>query len=125
MHRSVDDAETAQEHIARALLSPSRSPAYLSEATPTLQKPRPYLPEELLVIRQLDDKRHVEGVLEPLGEDEGDEVAKVHRLGGGSSPGVQEEWVALLVASQDVGEVAMREEDASPQQVVRRSGTCK
>ena len=79
------------------------------------------LPEELLVVGQLDDERDVEGVLEPLGEDEGDEVSEVHRLRGGSSTRVQEEWVALLVTSQDVGEVAMREEDASPQQVMRWS----
>ena len=36
---------------------------------------RHLLPQELLVVGQLDDQRTVEGLLQPLGEEEGDQVA--------------------------------------------------
>lgn len=38
---------------------------------------RKAFPQEFLVVRELDGELHVEGLLEPLGEDEGDEVPKV------------------------------------------------
>mmetsp|Transcript_4771 Transcript_4771/g.17846 ORF Transcript_4771/g.17846 Transcript_4771/m.17846 type:complete len:397 (+) Transcript_4771:649-1839(+) len=38
------------------------------------------LPQELLVVGELDDERHLESLLEPLGEVEGDEVAEVQGL---------------------------------------------
>jgi hypothetical protein len=34
-------------------------------------------PQGLLIVSQLDDKRHLEGVLQPLGEEEGHQVAQV------------------------------------------------
>ena len=37
-------------------------------------------PQALLVIGELDDERHLEGALKPLGEHEGDEVTQVQRL---------------------------------------------
>ena len=42
-------------------------------------------PEELLVVGELDDERHLEGVLQPLGEHEGDEMAQVQGFAGGAS----------------------------------------
>ena len=54
----------------------------------------------------LDDQRRVEGVLEPLGELEGDEVAEVERLGGGPAPGVEVEALAGLKGVEELDEVA-------------------
>ena len=48
-----------------------RGKIQVSQATP---------PQELLVIGELDDEGHLEGVLQPLGEHEGDQVAQVQCL---------------------------------------------
>mmetsp|Transcript_5657 Transcript_5657/g.22337 ORF Transcript_5657/g.22337 Transcript_5657/m.22337 type:complete len:276 (-) Transcript_5657:172-999(-) len=77
------------------------------------------LPHALLVIRQLDHQRHLERVLQPLGELEGDEVAHVQRLRARAAAGVQVEGLALLVRVQNLVELAVREEDAPPEEGVR------
>lgn len=73
----------------------------------------------LLVVRELDDERDVEGLLEPLRELEGDEVPEVQRLGRRAAPRVQVERLAPLVCVEQRREVAMREEEAAPQEAVR------
>ena len=52
-------------------------------------------PEELLVVGQLDDERHVEGLLQPFGEKERDEMTEVEP-GRRTTPRVQVERLALV-----------------------------
>ena len=78
------------------------------------------LPQELLVVRQLDDQGHVEGLLQPLGEEEGYEVAKVHGVTAGASASVKEELFPFLNLVQDETKVPVREEDSSPEKVMWR-----
>ena len=40
------------------------------------------LPQGLLIVSQLDHKRHLEGFLQPLGEHEGNQVPQVQRIRG-------------------------------------------
>ena len=42
------------------------------------------LPQELLVVGQLDHQGHLEGILQILGEHEGDQMPQVQRFAGGS-----------------------------------------
>ena len=63
-------------------------------------------PQELLVIGHLDDQRAIEYVLQPLAEDEGDEMADVHRLGGRTSPSVEVERLAFLFPVQNRMEIS-------------------
>lgn len=64
------------------------------------------LPQELFVVGELHHQRHLERVLQPLGEHEGDEVAQVEGLGGGAAAGVQVEGLAALVGAQELCEVS-------------------
>ena len=52
-------------------------------------------PEELFVVGQLDDERYVERLLQPLGEQERDQVTEV-KASRRAAPSVQVEWLALL-----------------------------
>ncbi|KAH3684657.1 hypothetical protein WICPIJ_004373 [Wickerhamomyces pijperi] len=56
-----------------------------------------WLEEELLVIGQLDNQRSIKDVLQPFGEDERNQVAQMHTVGGRPSPGVKEELLAVFV----------------------------
>jgi hypothetical protein len=55
----------------------------------------------------LNDERAVEHVLKPLGEDEGNHVAEVHRVGRGSTTGVEVEGLLGFVAVEDEVEFAV------------------
>lgn len=57
---------------------------------------------------ELDDERAVEHVLEPLGEDEGDHVAEVHRVARRAAARVEVEGLLLLVPVEDEVELAAR-----------------
>lgn len=71
------------------------------------------LEQGLLVVRQHEYQRHVEYVLQPLGELEGDGVSQMQAAGARPAAGVQEEGLAALVSGQDLVEVAVAEEEAS------------
>ena len=58
-------------HLVLPNFAKKRGKIQVSQATP---------PQELFVIGELDDEGHLEGVLQPLGEHEGDQVAQVQRL---------------------------------------------
>jgi hypothetical protein len=56
---------------------------------------------------KLNNERAVEDVLKPLGEDEGNHVAEVHRVGRGSATGVEVEGLLGFVAVEDQVEFAV------------------
>ena len=66
--------ETARDDVARVLIA---------QAVRRLE--RQVLPQELLVVRELNDERRLEGRLQPRREVEGDEVAEVQRLRRGAA----------------------------------------
>lgn len=79
----------------------------------------PFLGEQvLLVICQHDDKRYIEGVLEPLGELEGNSVTDVDAIGRGAPAGIEEEGLASLISVEDELEVAVREDNSSTQEAM-------
>lgn len=57
---------------------------------------------------KLHNEGHVKDILQPLGEDEGNHVAEMHRVGAGSSAGVKVEGFALLESVEDEVELAAR-----------------
>lgn len=59
------------------------------------------LEQKLLIIRQHDDERHVENVLQPFGELERDCVTNVHGIAARSTSSVDEEALTLLIVGQD------------------------
>ena len=71
-----------------------------------------------LVVGQHDDQRHVEDLLQLLGEEEWYGVSQVHAATAGTSSGVEHECAIPLVCVQDLVEVPMRKEEASPHQSV-------
>mmetsp|Transcript_22472 Transcript_22472/g.57027 ORF Transcript_22472/g.57027 Transcript_22472/m.57027 type:complete len:401 (-) Transcript_22472:153-1355(-) len=80
---------------------------------------RDVLPEEFLVVGELDDERALERVLQPFGEHKGDQVPEVQRLGARAAAGVEVHLAAPLHRVEDHPEVAVREEDAAPDPRVR------
>jgi len=77
------------------------------------------LPQELLVVRELDHQRDFERLLQPLREVERDEVAEVQTLRRRPAAGVQVKLFTLLVRGDDLIELAVREEHAAAQERVR------
>jgi hypothetical protein len=67
-----------------------------------------------LVVGQHDDQRHVEDLLQLLGEEEWHRVSQVHAATAGASSGVQHECAIPLVCVQDLVKVSVRKEEASP-----------
>ena len=63
---------------------------------PTLVE-RELLPQELLVVGQLDHQGAVEHVLQPLGEEEGDQMPEMQTSRRGASSHVEIEFLSLLV----------------------------
>jgi hypothetical protein len=57
---------------------------------------------------QLDNERAVKDVLQPLGEDERNHVAEVHRVGRRPTTGVEVERLLGFVAVEDEVEFARR-----------------
>ena len=76
-------------------------------------------PQELLVVGELDDEGHLESLLEPLGEVEGDEVAEVQGLRRRSAAGVEVKLLPVLVRGDDLVELAMGEEHAAAEEGMR------
>lgn len=74
--------------------------------------------EELFVIGELDHQGAIENVLEPFGEEEGDQVSQVHRVRTWSSACVEVEGLALFVAVEDLVELTVGEEASSSEQRV-------
>lgn len=72
------------------------------------------LEQGLLIVRQHDDQRYIEDILQPSCELERDRVTEVEGAARGTTTGVQEEGFAVLVLVQDEIEVTVREEEASP-----------
>mmetsp|Transcript_10997 Transcript_10997/g.41053 ORF Transcript_10997/g.41053 Transcript_10997/m.41053 type:complete len:432 (+) Transcript_10997:2819-4114(+) len=77
------------------------------------------LEKELLIIRQLDDQGHVEGLLQVLREMEGNQVPEVQRLAGGTPAGVQVELLPTFVQVKQLSKVAMAVEEASAEEAMR------
>lgn len=75
-------------------------------------------PQSLLVVSQLNHQRHVESLLEPLGDDEGNQVAQVHGLWGRSPASVQIERLPLFLERENRVEIPMGEEDPSSQEMM-------
>jgi hypothetical protein len=69
--------------------------------------------KELLVVRELNHQRHIESVLKPFGEDEGNQVSDVQSIRRWSSSGVQEERLALLVAIENRSQISVGEKETS------------
>ena len=65
-------------------------------------------PQELLIIRHLDDEWTVEDILKPLAEDKGDKMPDVHGIRRGTPTRVQEESLSLLFTVQDGVEISVR-----------------
>ena len=65
------------------------------------------LPQELLIVGHLDDQGHIKGLLQPFSEEEGNEVAKVHRITAGTSSSVKEELFSLFNLVKDKPKVSM------------------
>lgn len=72
----------------------------------------------LLVIRQHEDQRHVETLLQPLGKLHGNGVSKMQAASAWTSPGVEKEGLAALVGIEDLVEVAMTEEEPATEPAV-------
>ena len=80
---------------------------------------RPLVREEvLLVVGHHDDQRNIEGVLKPFCELEGNGVAHVDTVGRRAAAGVEEEGLALLITVEDKLEVAVGEDNASPEEAM-------
>lgn len=62
---------------------------------------RQLLPQELLVVGQLDHEGAVEHVLQPLGEEEGDQMAEMQAARRGTSARVEVEFLALFVGVEN------------------------
>lgn len=77
------------------------------------------LEQGLLVIRQHENQRHVKHILQPFRKLQRDGVSQVQTAGAGPAAGVEEEGLAVLVARQDLVEIAVAEEQASSQPAVR------
>ena len=75
--------------------------------------------EELFIVSQLNYQGNIEHVLEPLGEDERDQVSHVHRVGARPPASVQEELLPRGVHVQDGVQLPVGEEDAATEHVVR------
>ena len=75
-------------------------------------------PQRFLVVRQLDDEGAAQRVLQPLGEQEGDEVAEVQRVGRRAAPRVQINGLLLFHSVQHGAQVAVGEEDAAAEEGV-------
>lgn len=76
--------------------------------------------EVLLVVTHHDDQGDSEGLLQILGEDERQQMAQVHGVRRGASPGVEIEWLALFVVVQEGLQVSLGEEDLPPEETVHR-----
>lgn len=80
---------------------------------------RPLVGEEvLLVVGHHDNQRNIECILKPLCELEGNGVANVDTVGGRAAAGVEEEGLALLIAVENKLEVAVGEDNASPEEAM-------
>ena len=69
--------------------------------------------DKLLVICNLDDQRHVEGVLQVLGEDEGDAVTEMEGLSTRAAASVEVKRLSLLVSVEDLSKISLAEENAT------------
>lgn len=77
------------------------------------------LVQVLLIVRDLDHQRHIEGLLEPLRENEGHTVTHVECVSRGTSARVEEKGLLLLVSVQNLVKVTLAEENAATNKSVR------
>ena len=76
------------------------------------------LEQKLLVVGQLDNQWAVEGILQPLGEVERNQVTQMQGFAGRAATSVQIELLALLVHIKDSIQISVGKEDSTAQKAM-------